>query len=737
MSGASAMATSAVDRWISERLFELEPMSISVIDSDLVVTRSNSTFDAVFGPPEGKRCYEVYKKRTTRCEECAAGKTLRDGRSRISTEAGVDCVGGSANFVVYHFPVFGPRGEVTHVVDIFYDISDQRTLQTQYNVLFDRAPCSLSIINKDYRIVSANERVRERYGEVVGLHCYEIYKRRTERCIECPAAKTFADGRAHDSSEMRVGAGGGTTTYHMVSTAPIVYGERDAPHVMEMSLDVTDVRVLSERLMRESDFRRHMTDSALDAIVGTDREGTVSIFNDAAERLYGYASGEVIGKLKAERFYPAAFLQEMARGGRSLSLNESAVLDRAGEEIPVRFSGTILRERGELIGSAAYVQDLREIKALERKRMENQRLAAIGQTAAQVAHSIKNILTGLQGGLYDARIAYKQNRPERGMEGIQTLERNFKRINDLVLNFLHFSKDYEVEIVPADPGAIVLDIYQLYRGTAEQKGIAFTYRLPSRAFEVALDPRGIHTALANLVANAFDACEYAEAGHRQVTVRLEIDANAILYRVADTGCGMSPEVRERVLSDVFTTKGARGSGLGLLMTRKIAEDHGGAVEIDSVENRGTTVTVRVPCATARKEAPVEKTVKEREGKVSRGEKTMSKKILVIDDEKDVNNFLTRLLTDNGYTVQSAFNVQEAMRLIEETEVDLMLLDLQMPGETGTDLYRKLRNKKAIPTIVVSGVAGRNLAVGRGVTVLGKPIDEEKLLSEVRGHIGEA
>ena len=572
---------------------------------------------------------------------------------------------------------------------------------------------------------------------MVGLHCYEIYKRRSERCVECPAAKTLADGRAHDSSEMRVGAPGETTTYHMVSTAPIVYGERDAPHVMEMSLDVTDVHVLSEKLMRESDFRRQMTDTALDAIVGTDREGIISIFNAAAERLYGYASSEVVGKLKAERFYPAAFLQEMARGGRSLLLNESAVQDRGGEQIPVRFSGTILRQQGEVIGSAAYVQDLRGIKALEQKRMENQRLAAIGQTAAQVAHSIKNILTGLQGGLYDARIACKQNRPERGMEGIRTLERNFKRINDLVLNFLHFSKDYEVEMVAADAAAIVREIYALYRGTAEQKGIDLSVHLPPRPFEVALDPRGIHTALANLVANAFDACEAVEAGRRRVSVRLETGENAIRYRVTDTGCGMSPEVRERVLSDLFTTKGARGSGLGLLMTRKIAEDHGGAVEIDSVENRGTTVTLRVPCAIAEKLVPVEEKSKEREGNDSRGGNTMSKKILVIDDEKDVNNFLTRLLTDNGYTVQSAYNVSEAMRLIEETEVDLMLLDLQMPGGTGTDLYRKLRNKKAIPTIVVSGVAGRNLAVGRGVTVLGKPIDEEKLLSEVRGHLGEA
>jgi two-component system cell cycle sensor histidine kinase/response regulator CckA len=259
----------------------------------------------------------------------------------------------------------------------------------------------------------------------------------------------------------------------------------------------------------------------------------------------------------------------------------------------------------------------------------------------------------------------------------------------------------------------------------------------SRPLEVAFDPRGIHTCLANLVANAFDACEYAETGQRRTSVAVKTKQNEIVFEVTDTGCGMRPEVRDRVLSDVFTTKGAKGSGLGLLMTRKIVEDHGGVVEIESVENRGTTVTIRIPCAAAQKEESTGEQVEKNSTKYRTGEGTMTKKILVIDDERDVNNFLTRLLTDNGYSVESAFNVSEAMRLIEEKEIDLMLLDLQMPGETGTDLYRKLRHKKKIPTIVVSGVAGRNLAVGREVSVLGKPIDEEKLLSEVRAHIGEA
>jgi CheY-like chemotaxis protein len=113
-------------------------------------------------------------------------------------------------------------------------------------------------------------------------------------------------------------------------------------------------------------------------------------------------------------------------------------------------------------------------------------------------------------------------------------------------------------------------------------------------------------------------------------------------------------------------------------------------------------------------------------------------ILVVDDEKDIVEFLTQLLEDNGYGVRSANDGLEAMKLIQESMPDLILLDLQMPEETGTGLYRKLQHKKEykeIPVIVVSGLAGSYLAVSKSVPVLDKPPKEENVLQEVRKALG--
>jgi CheY-like chemotaxis protein len=114
-----------------------------------------------------------------------------------------------------------------------------------------------------------------------------------------------------------------------------------------------------------------------------------------------------------------------------------------------------------------------------------------------------------------------------------------------------------------------------------------------------------------------------------------------------------------------------------------------------------------------------------------------KKIMVVDDEKDIVEFLKVLLEDNGYAVTGAYNGVEAMELVSKEKPDLILLDLQMPEATGTDFYRKLRSKKGlsdIPVVVISGLAGRNVAVGRKVVVIEKPPNEEKILEEVRNAL---
>ena len=118
--------------------------------------------------------------------------------------------------------------------------------------------------------------------------------------------------------------------------------------------------------------------------------------------------------------------------------------------------------------------------------------------------------------------------------------------------------------------------------------------------------------------------------------------------------------------------------------------------------------------------------------------TLKKDVLVVDDEKDVRDFLADLLEDQGYSVRQAADGVEAMDMLKNRKPDLILLDLLMPKATGTDLYRKILRKKefeSVPVIVISGLAGRNLAVSKSVPVFDKPIDESGLLEAIRNAVG--
>ncbi|MBW2277465.1 MAG: PAS domain-containing protein, partial [Deltaproteobacteria bacterium] len=397
---------SEVRNWNGRQLFDHVPVSIAVIDRQCGIVVANDRFQQVFGKPAGRRCYEAYKRVDAVCEGCMAMRTFEDGKGRISDEAGMDKQGRVANFVVHHAPVYDEVGEIAYVIKMSYDLTETKSLQREYNAFFEQVPCYVAVINRDLRIVRANELLRETFGDPVGEHCYEVYKHRSDRCPDCPALKSFADGGSYRSEQVGVNLRGDPTHY-VVTTTPMYRNGQDLSYVVEMAVDVTDVHTLSVELMKETAFRQILIENTLDALIAINAEGVVNIFNRAAESLFKVSADEVIGSTRGDRFLPSEFLRSVDDGSISLSLAETRVTDAAGEDIPVRFSGSVLRDEENRIGAAAFFQDLQEVKRLEREKLENERLAAVGQTVAQLAHGIKNILTGLRGGMYGIRSGIK------------------------------------------------------------------------------------------------------------------------------------------------------------------------------------------------------------------------------------------------------------------------------------------------------------------------------------------
>ena len=369
------------------------------------------------------------------------------------------------------------------------------------------------------------------------------------------------------------------------------------------------VKIATEEVKRKSDFQIKLIKSSNDGIVATDDDWGIVVFNPGAERIFGYSRSEVIGKMKVVDLYPpeivGAFKSEAEnkRNNKELPWREITVLSKDEKNIPVRFTGTVLYEEGMAMGSVAFFQDLREIKRLEKELINSERLAAVGQTVAGLAHYIKNILIGLKGGSYIVDVALDKNDTDKLKNGWQAIKRNIGRISDLVLDLLTYSKERQPEYENCLPNEIINDVCDLVETTAREKHVEIIKDFDISIPEVSMDPRSIHRSLLNLVSNAIDACTAEEyTGKKwQVHVKTVLEkGNIIRFEVKDNGAGMSDEVRANLFESFFSTKKGKGTGLGLLVTRKLIEEHQGKIDITSKLGEGTTFTILLPYKEASK-----------------------------------------------------------------------------------------------------------------------------------------
>jgi PAS domain S-box-containing protein len=365
------------------------------------------------------------------------------------------------------------------------------------------------------------------------------------------------------------------------------------------------IKAATRELRAAHDFQKNLIQSSIDGIVAVDKDQTFVVFNQGAEQMLSYIGDEVVGVLQMDAIcapgVPASIrdkLNSEAYGGKNRLVNyeDAVVISKSGEEIPVRISGATLFENDAASGAVYFLQDLREIRRLQRELIENERLSAIGQTVAGMGHYIKNILNGLQGGVYIVNVSLKKNKPDLLPKGWAMIEGNIRKISDLVMNMLIYSKEREPDPAPCSPNEIAQEVYNLMQDKASQSNVRLSTDLDLSIVECYLDGNGLHRSLLNLVTNAIDACilDPDEDKDWSVLIRSQKDNGGLRFDVVDNGMGMTQEVQEKLFERFFSTKGGKGSGLGLLVTREIVNQHGGTISVESEPGQGTTFTIHFP-----------------------------------------------------------------------------------------------------------------------------------------------
>jgi PAS domain S-box-containing protein len=466
------MLDQTLQTWLRVQLFEQVPCNIAIIDRNYTIVEHNRNFEELFGPGQGRPCHLVYKKQSRRCDQCMAAQTFADGKTRVNDEVGVDKNGRAAYYLVHMVPIIAEDGQIPYIIEMSTDITEVKKLQREYQMLFDKVPCYIAVLNRDFRVVRANEKTKDTFGGKTSQHCWKLFKRRTDKCEDCPAELTFQDGETHTCEQVGVNRRG-EKTYYVVTTSPLLKGD-STTHVIEMAVDVT------------------------------------------------------------------------------------------------------------------------RLHELEHEKLEAERLAAVGQTVAGLAHGIKNILTGLEGGVYVFKTGLDRDDRTRLDEGWEMLTRNIEKISALTKNLLSFSRGRIPEVQMIHPAHLVHEVVDLYKDAASQQEVELCAEVDETIAPAPFDKEGMHTCLTNLVANALDACQMSETPNCKVTVRCREEKDAIIFEVEDKGCGLDYEVKQKVFTNFFTTKGDSGTGLGLLLTRKTTQEHGGKITMESVAGQGSLFILVFP-----------------------------------------------------------------------------------------------------------------------------------------------
>ena len=671
-----------------------------------------------------------------------------------------------------YLPWAGGEGSVLGIVCILTDITEQRVAELalkESEARFRRIANSAPALMWVTRIDRVRDFVNEAYAEFVcGPGC-DVEEARTidwrtrihpediERIVtesiagEATLQRFTLEGRylRHDGeyrwlrsvSQPRFGADGELVGFIGVAN--------DITLAKESELELR--RLVDERTAQlaasEAQFRA-VFEAALEVMVLLKPDGTVLAVNNRREAWRAEDPSEAIGSklwdAPTMRAYPqhvAVMKKGIAKAARGKVFTTEVKMEREGMQTayldvsvqPVRGAD------GAILYLLFEARDITELKAAQEQLRQSQKMEALGQLTGGIAHDFNNLLTVVVGGLdIITKRAVDPKLKRYAENALAAAERGARLTGQL----LAFSRVQRLEVQPTHVSPIIQNMRPLLRNVLGP-GITKEFDLDEVMMPVMADPTQLEVAVLNLAINARDAMP--EGGilsfsTRRVRVRGELElepGDYIELTIADTGVGMAPDVLERAFEPFFTTKEVgKGTGLGLSMVYGMARQSGGTARIESTPGKGTAVKLLFRKA----EEDVRDPGPTADDHMTASHAPSPLSVLVIDDDPDVRGFIVEALEEQGYTVREAADGHEGIAEVERETPDLIVLDFIMPGLSGADVARHLRDRNPdLPILFVSGYSETD-AVKRtapDAPLLAKPFRADALQKAVRAAMTPA
>jgi PAS domain S-box-containing protein len=523
--------------------------------------------------------------------------------------------------------------------------------------------------------------------------------------------------------------------------------------VLEVNQDMTERRGAQSMLEEREARLRSVLETAPDAIITIDERGIIQSFSNAAERLFGYAAGEVIGR-NVKLLMPPGHNQKHDNYLRRYRRTGEKRIIGIGRQVEARRKdGSIFPIElavGEMVFGdtrifTGFIRDITTRTRMEQDLRQAQKMEAIGQLTGGLAHDFNNLLTVILGNLemLEPRLDDVDSR-EIMADAREATELGAQ----LASRLLAFGRRQPLAPKPIDLNVLVVGMIDLLRRTLGTP-VRIETRLAADLPITLADFGQVENALLNLAINARDAMPdggslLVETGWREIgpgdaATRADIAPGLyVMLAVTDTGGGMSPEIQQRAFEPFFTTKPAGvGSGLGLSMVYGFVKQSGGHIELSSDPGHGTTVRIYLPARSASAEASEPRTA----APVARSMRVA--RVLVVEDDARVRRISVRRLKQLGYAIIEADSGSAALLVLDRGEpIDVLFTDVVMSGGmNGLDLARAARlQRPALKILLTSGFAEPSiLEAGLPATNagwLGKPYTIDQLDARLRALLND-
>jgi two-component system sensor kinase FixL len=468
--------------------------------------------------------------------------------------------------------------------------------------LFDGISEEIMVLDRDFNILEVNQAFLEKYGlkksDVLGKKCYAVKEDSGEPCDledrSCPLLRCRQTGERIELTHFH-GDTSEEVKEHILIMYPLKTGEDKEEFFLEIARDVTEYRGLIRRLQTSEKRFRAILDTATDAVLSIDENHAIVLFNNAAEKIFGYSRNEVLGhnlgmlippSYGDHQRYVQNFLEHRESDiiGRTISLT---ALRKNGEEFPIDLSLSFFEMKGN-VTFTAIIRDKTEHHQMESKLLQSERLAAVGQAVAHVAHEIKNPLMIIGGFSNQIRAALPD---ENDVQKIDMVLQEVERLERLVTDLGDFTKEYKLVRRPSDINSVLKDVLKIMSEIYYPEKYRFIERLHPDVSEINCDPDKLKQVFLNIISNG---CEAMIDGGT-ITISTERKDSGLEIRITDEGVGIPEEDLNHIFEPFYTTR-ERGSGLGLSISYKIIEAHKGDISAESSPGQGATFVIRLPLA---------------------------------------------------------------------------------------------------------------------------------------------